>query len=64
MNKEYIKFYSRHLNRDMEILVYGHSGKPCLVFPAQNGRYFDWLGGRLIIPVIDQFNNVVAFVGR
>lgn len=30
----------------------------------KNGRCFDWLGGRLIIPVIDQFNNVVAFVGR
>ncbi len=30
----------------------------------KNGRYFDWLGGRLIIPVIDQFNNVIAFVGR
>lgn len=30
----------------------------------KNGKYFDWLGGRLIIPVIDQFNNVVAFDGR
>lgn len=30
----------------------------------KNGNYFDWLGGRLIIPVIDQFNNVVAFDGR
>lgn len=30
----------------------------------KNGRYFDWLGGRLIIPVIDRFNNVVAFDGR
>ena len=30
----------------------------------KNGRYFDWLGNRLIIPVIDQFNNVVAFAGR
>lgn len=30
----------------------------------KNGRVFDWLGGRLIIPVIDQFNNVVAFDGR
>lgn len=27
-------------------------------------RYFDWLGGRLTIPVIDQFNNVIAFAGR
>lgn len=30
----------------------------------KNGRLFDWLGGRLIIPIIDQFNNVVAFDGR
>ncbi len=30
----------------------------------KNGKCFDWLGGRLIIPVIDQFGNVVAFVGR
>ncbi len=31
---------------------------------TKNGRYFDFLGGRLIIPVIDQFKNVVAFDGR
>ncbi|MBO7187246.1 MAG: DNA primase [Clostridia bacterium] len=30
----------------------------------KNGKYFDALAGRLIIPVIDQFNNVVAFCGR
>jgi DNA primase len=30
----------------------------------KNGRYYDFLGGRLIIPVIDQFNNVVALDGR
>ncbi|MBE7061064.1 MAG: DNA primase [Clostridiales bacterium] len=30
----------------------------------KDGRCFDWLGKRLIIPVIDQFNNVVAFAGR
>ena len=30
----------------------------------KNGRYFDWLGNRLTIPVIDQFNNVIAFAGR
>ena len=28
------------------------------------GRLYDSLGGRLIIPVIDQFNNVIAFCGR
>ena len=30
----------------------------------KDGRCFDWLGKRLVIPVIDQFNNVIAFSGR
>lgn len=30
----------------------------------KNGRLYDWLGGRLIIPHIDQFNKVIAFDGR
>ena len=31
---------------------------------VKNDKYFDALAGRLIIPVIDQFSNVVAFCGR
>lgn len=34
------------------------------VVGSKNGRYFDALGGRLIIPVINQMNQVVAFCGR
>ena len=34
------------------------------VVDVKNGRYFDALGGRLIIPMINQFNQVIAFVGR
>ena len=30
----------------------------------KDGRFYDSLGGRLIIPVIDQFGSVVAFCGR
>lgn len=30
----------------------------------KNNRYFDALGGRLIIPVINQMNQVIAFCGR
>lgn len=30
----------------------------------KDGRCFDWLGKRLIIPMIDQFGNVIAFSGR
>lgn len=48
MNKEYYKAYSHHLGRDMEVNIYGHAGKPCLVFPAQNGRFFDFENFRMV----------------
>ncbi|MBR5900507.1 MAG: DNA primase [Clostridia bacterium] len=31
---------------------------------AKDGRYFDAMGGRLIVPIIDRFNQVIAFGGR
>lgn len=31
---------------------------------GKDGKYYDSLGGRLIIPIINQFNQVVAFGGR
>ena len=34
------------------------------VVGQKDGRVFDWIGGRLAIPMIDQFNNVIAFSGR
>ena len=42
MKIEYYKTYSSYLNRDMEFKVYGHSGVPMLVFPCQDGRFFDY----------------------
>ena len=36
MDKPIITKYSHHLNRDMTIRVYGHSGTPILVFPCQD----------------------------
>ncbi len=32
MNREYHKWYSPSLGRDMELLLYGHGGTPMLVF--------------------------------
>jgi esterase/lipase superfamily enzyme len=42
MNIEYHKWWSAHLNQDMELKVYGHAGKPVLVFPTQGGRFFEY----------------------
>jgi esterase/lipase superfamily enzyme len=42
MNVEYHKDWSFNLNQDMEFKVYGHAGKPVMVFPAQGGRFFEF----------------------
>lgn len=37
-------WYSRSLNRNMPLKIYGHAGKPCLVIPSQNGKHNDFEG--------------------
>ena len=48
MKTEYYKEYSQNLGRDMEFKVYGHSGRPFLVFPSQDGRFFDYENNGMI----------------
>ncbi len=40
MHQEYIKYYSHHLGRDIEMLVFGHWGYPVLLFPTTLGSYY------------------------
>ncbi len=42
MHRQYTKWYSRSLNRDMELLVFGHAGPPVLVFPSSMGAFFEY----------------------
>ncbi len=42
MKEEYFKEYSPALERDMEFKVYGHTGKPVLVFPPGSGRFWHY----------------------
>ena len=42
MQTRYFKEYSHVLGREMECKVYGHSGRPVLFVPCQDGRYFDF----------------------
>ena len=42
MVREYHKWFSPALGRDMELLVFGHAGAPVLVFPTREGRFFDY----------------------
>jgi esterase/lipase superfamily enzyme len=42
MNIEYHRGWSQALRQDMELKVYGHAGKPGIVFPAMGGRFFEY----------------------
>ena len=44
MQIEYHKWRSPSLGQEMELKVYGYYGKPMLVFPAQDGRFFEFEG--------------------
>jgi esterase/lipase superfamily enzyme len=48
MNREYHKWYSHRLGRDMELLVFGHSGVPLVVFPTSGGRFHEFEDRRMI----------------
>lgn len=41
MKETYYKWYSHHLGKDIEILVYGHQGYPVIIFPSSMGRYYE-----------------------
>jgi esterase/lipase superfamily enzyme len=42
MKREYHKWFSPSLGRDMELLVFGHCGIPALVFPTSQGRFYEF----------------------
>ena len=42
MNREYHKWQSPALERDMELLVFGHAGPRMLVFPTRKQRFFEF----------------------
>ena len=42
MHREHQRWYSPSLGRDMELLIFGHTGARVLVFPSSMGRFFEW----------------------
>lgn len=42
MNREYHKWFSTRLQREMELLVFGHSGRAVLFFPTRMARFYDY----------------------
>ena len=42
MNREHHQWHSTSLNRNMELLIFGHAGARMLVFPTSMGRFYEW----------------------
>lgn len=54
MERKYHKWFSPHLKRDMELLVFGHSGTKVLFFPPRMGRFYDYENWRVINALKDK----------
>lgn len=57
MNREYHRWYSPHLWREMELLVFGHAGARVLVFPTRAGRFFDYENWGLVEAIRPKLEN-------
>jgi esterase/lipase superfamily enzyme len=47
-DEKYYRWHSQHLGRDFEMLVFGASGRPVLLFPPAQGRFYDAKDSNLI----------------
>ncbi|MEG8988233.1 alpha/beta hydrolase-fold protein [Ignavibacteria bacterium 4148-Me] len=57
MKESYHKWHSQYLNRDLEMLVFGSSGYPIILFPPEKGKYFDCKDAGLISSVENFLDN-------
>ena len=56
MRREYHKWFSPALAREMEMLVFGHSGTPALVFPTSCGRFFDFEDNGMVAAIAEKID--------
>ena len=57
MQREYHKWFSPSLGREMEMLVFGHGGLPALVFPTSCGRFYEFEQMGMVAAVWDKLEH-------
>jgi esterase/lipase superfamily enzyme len=57
MERTYDKWRSPSLGREMEMLVFGTSGTPVLVFPSEQGRFYEWEDQGMLEALSEQLDN-------
>lgn len=56
MNREYHRWHSRELGREMEMLVFGHGGLPAIVFPTSQARFYEFEDRGMVATVADKID--------
>lgn len=57
MDREYHTWFSPALQRNMELLVFGHHGRAVLFFPTRTARFYDYENWGIIESMKHQINN-------
>ncbi|WP_345948776.1 alpha/beta hydrolase-fold protein [Mucilaginibacter sp. PAMB04274] len=57
MNREYHKWFSNVLQRDMELLVFGHGGRAVLFFPTRMARFYDYENWGVVGALFEKLEN-------
>ena len=57
MHRTYHRWYSRSLNRDMDLLLFGHAGPPMLVFPSSMGSFYEYEDRGMVDAVADKLEH-------
>jgi esterase/lipase superfamily enzyme len=40
MNEQHVRWYTSHLSREFDMLIFGYAGYPVILFPTSLGRYY------------------------
>lgn len=56
LNREYHRWHSPNLGRDMEMLVFGHAGAKVLVFPTRAARFDEYESLRIVDTLRDRID--------
>lgn len=54
MKRTYQKWFSPVLNKEIELLVFGHGGQPVIFFPTRTARFFDYENWGIINALSDK----------
>lgn len=54
MKRDYRRWYSPRLERDMELLVFGHAGAKVLMLPTRDGRFWEYEALGIVAALADK----------